>query len=81
MEEASQLLCTNFCWDEKEKNPETNIILKEKSEVDTNEAYLHSSSKNFKDLGRDVDNWSSSGKDKNNDQDHWEADVAPGFKK
>ena len=59
----------------KKNKAETGVIPEEESEVDANEAYLHSSSENS---GLDIDSSSSSSED--DDDDHWE-DVAPGFQK
>lgn len=60
---------------EEENKAETGVIPEEESEIDANEAYLHSSSENS---GLDIDSSSSSSED--DDDDHWE-DVAPGFQK
>ena len=65
------------CRVKEENKAETGIILDEKFEDDANEAYFYFF---FKDLGLNINNLSSSGKNDNNNQDYLQ-DLAPSFQK
>ena len=65
LEGASHLLFAACRRAEEENEAETGVIPEEESEVDANEAYLHSSSE---DLGLDIDSLSSSSEDDDDDR-------------